>query len=150
MTNSLFEAVVHATRVLTKYGLTVEELAAVVEQNDMSDAEVLAVSKVFDCLLTKQEISTVNFMLRTSRLPMKVPKTFDNFDFSRITGKNVERLRSLPTLSALYARKNLRFLYKGIIIKHNKTEPTYTKTSLFLCEKRRFFMGRTEKGGKVF
>lgn len=110
MTNSLFEAVVHATRVLTKYGLTVEELAAVVEQNDMSDAEVLAVSKVFDCLLTKQEISTVNFMLRTSRLPMKVPKTFDNFDFSRITGKNVERLRSLPTLSALYARKNLAFI----------------------------------------
>ena len=45
---------------------------------------------------------------------------------------------------------NIRFLYKGIIIKHNKTEPTYTKTSLFLCEKRRFFMGRTEKGGKVF
>ena len=44
----------------------------------------------------------------------------------------------------------VRFLYKGIIIKHNKTEPTYTKTSLFLCEKRRFFMGRTEKGGKVF
>lgn len=46
--------------------------------------------------------------------------------------------------------KTFRFLYKGIIIKHNKTEPTYTKTSLFLCEKRRFFMGRTEKGGKVF
>lgn len=45
---------------------------------------------------------------------------------------------------------SFRFLYKGIIIKHNKTEPTYTKTSLFLCEKRRFFMGRTEKGGKVF
>lgn len=47
-------------------------------------------------------------------------------------------------------QKPVRFLYKGIIIKHNKTEPTYTKTSLFLCEKRRFFMGRTEKGGKVF
>lgn len=42
--------------------------------------------------------------------------------------------------------KSFRFLYKGIIIKHNKTEPTYTKTSLFLCEKRRFFMARTEKG----
>ena len=41
---------------------------------------------------------------------------------------------------------SFRFLYKGIIIKHNKTEPTYTKTSLFLCEKRRFFMARTEKG----
>lgn len=39
-----------------------------------------------------------------------------------------------------------RFLYNGIIIKHQKTEPTYTKTSLFLCEKRRFFMARREKG----
>ena len=45
-----------------------------------------------------------------------------------------------------YFDVSLRFLYKGIIIKHNKTEPTYTKTSLFLCEKRRFFMARTEKG----
>ena len=45
-----------------------------------------------------------------------------------------------------YADNIVRFLYKGIIIKHNKTEPTYTKTSLFLCEKRRFFMARTEKG----
>lgn len=42
--------------------------------------------------------------------------------------------------------KKLRFLYNGIIIKHQKTEPTYTKTSLFLCEKRRFFMARREKG----
>ena len=45
-----------------------------------------------------------------------------------------------------YVGRCIRFLYKGIIIKHNKTEPTYTKTSLFLCEKRRFFMARTEKG----
>lgn len=50
----------------------------------------------------------------------------------------------------LYYLLSIRFLYKGIIIKHNKTEPTYTKTSLFLCEKRRFFMARTEKGGNIF
>lgn len=56
----------------------------------------------------------------------------------------------LVTLDQNDIEKQIRFLYKGIIIKHNKTEPTYTKTSLFLCEKRRFFMGRTEKGGKVF
>lgn len=42
--------------------------------------------------------------------------------------------------------ETVRFLYNGIIIKHQKTEPTYTKTSLFLCEKRRFFMARREKG----
>lgn len=47
---------------------------------------------------------------------------------------------------AFLFEREVRFLYKGIIIKHNKTEPTYTKTSLFLCEKRRFFMARTEKG----
>lgn len=52
---------------------------------------------------------------------------------------------SIYIFSFLYYQY-LRFLYKGIIIKHNKTEPTYTKTSLFLCEKRRFFMARTEKG----
>lgn len=57
----------------------------------------------------------------------------------------------LPTALKLirawgFTYKTIRFLYKGIIIKHNKTEPTYTKTSLFLCEKRRFFMARTEKG----
>ena len=50
------------------------------------------------------------------------------------------------TLIMPFYRFCIRFLYKGIIIKHNKTEPTYTKTSLFLCEKRRFFMARTEKG----
>lgn len=48
--------------------------------------------------------------------------------------------------SFIFGEETFRFLYKGIIIKHNKTEPTYTKTSLFLCEKRRFFMARTEKG----
>ena len=38
----------------------------------------------------------MDFLLRTSHLPLKVPKTFDNFDFSRVTGKNVDKLRSLP------------------------------------------------------
>ena len=54
----------------------------------------------------------------------------------------IEELKYWPECYRVY----FRFLYKGIIIKHNKTEPTYTKTSLFLCEKRRFFMARTEKG----
>ena len=48
------------------------------------------------------------------------------------------------------AVKCLRFLYKGIIIKHNKTEPTYTKTSLFLCEKRRFLWPGLRKEGNLF
>lgn len=46
--------------------------------------------------------------------------------------------------------KCIRFLYKGIIIKHNKTEPTYTKTSLFLCEKRCFLWPGLRKEGNLF
>ncbi len=110
MTDSLFEAVSSATQELTKYGFSAEEFAAVVQQNNMTDAEVLSVAKVFDCLVAKKDTSTVNFLLRTSCLPLKVPKTFDNFDFSRITGRNVENLRSLPTLSDLYSHKNLAFI----------------------------------------
>ena len=110
MTDSLFEAVAHATRELTKYGFSTQEFAMLVQQHNMTDAEALAVAKVFDYLLEKREHSTVDFLLRTSHLPLKVPKTFDNFDFSRVTGKNVDKLRSLPTLSALYAHKNLAFI----------------------------------------
>ena len=62
-----------------------------------------------------------------------------------ISGMHFEEYLTNKLMLNIYGRY-FRFLYKGIIIKHNKTEPTYTKTSLFLCEKRRFFMARTEKG----
>lgn len=66
-----------------------------------------------------------------------------------ITGSSISPVNLAVTallFGTIFYFVGLRFLYKGIIIKHNKTEPTYTKTSLFLCEKRRFFMARTEKG----
>lgn len=67
------------------------------------------------------------------------------------SGKGVQYARAKADVDAVngilnYIDKFIRFLYNGIIIKHQKTEPTYTKTSLFLCEKRRFFMARREKG----
>ena len=52
--------------------------------------------------------------------------------------------------NAISYEETFRFLYKGIIIKHNKTEPTYTKTSLFLCEKRRFLWPGLRKEGNLF
>ena len=63
-----------------------------------------------------------------------------------VTNPPFSKFREYVSTLIKYDKKFIRFLYKGIIIKHNKTEPTYTKTSLFLCEKRRFFMARTEKG----
>ena len=112
MSETLFNAVSTCSKELMKFGLTVEEFAALAQKNNMSDAEVLAVTKVFEYLKAKKDRSTMDFLLRTSRLPLKVPKTFDNFDFNRVTGKNVDKLRSLSTLSALYAHKNLAFIGK--------------------------------------
>lgn len=112
MTDSLFEAVACASRELVKSGFSTEEFAGLVQQHNMTDEEVLAVAKVFDYLVSKKARTTVELLLRTSRLPLKVPKTFDNFDFNRITGKNAEKLRSLPTLSAIYSHKNLAFIGK--------------------------------------
>lgn len=112
MTDSLFDAVASCSKDLMKFGFSVEEFASLVQKNNMTDVEVLAVAKVFEYLKAKKDSSTVEFLLRTSRLPLKVPKTFDNFDFNRITGKNVDKLRSISTLSPLYAHKNLAFIGK--------------------------------------
>ena len=48
--------------------------------------------------------------LNTSRLPLKSPKTFENFDFTRIHGKDSEKLKSIPSLAAIYAHRNLAFI----------------------------------------
>ena len=45
-----------------------------------------------------------------SRLPTKEPKTFENFDFSLLKGKDVERLKALPSLAAIYSHRNLAFI----------------------------------------
>ena len=45
-----------------------------------------------------------------SRLPLKDPKTFENFDFSVIRGRDADCLKGLSTLSAIYAHKNLAFI----------------------------------------
>lgn len=75
---------------------------------------------------------------------MKIERDERKFDFHGI-GLAIKKAReregmTQEQLGYIVDRdpRTIRFLYKGIIIKHNKTEPTYTKTSLFLCEKRRF------------
>lgn len=85
-------------------------------------------------------------------MDFKVPSNFIEFDLGWYQGIDFDQEADQLLNILNNAKKEndiqryIRFLYKGIIIKHNKTEPTYTKTSLFLCEKRRFFMARTEKG----
>ena len=78
--------------------------------------------------------------------------TYDFFGISTEVwnAMSSEQQAALESAAAEASTYSLRFLYKGIIIKHNKTEPTYTKTSLFLCEKRRFLWPGLRKEGNLF
>lgn len=111
MTNSLFESVGEMSSQM-KIDFSAEEFAALAEANNMAPSDVLAVAKVFEYLREKKAQATVEMLLRTSRLPLKNPKTFENFDFSRISGRNVDKLKSIRSLSAIYAHKNLAFIGK--------------------------------------
>lgn len=111
MPNSLFDAVEEYSSQL-KLDFSAEEFASLAEANNMGHGEILSVAKVFEYLKDKKAQATVDFLLRTSRLPLKHPKTFENFDFSRIGGRNVDRLRNISSMSAIYAHKNLAFIGK--------------------------------------
>ena len=45
MSETLFSAVSACSKDLMKFGLSVEEFAALVQKNNMSDAEILAVAR---------------------------------------------------------------------------------------------------------
>ena len=95
-----------------KLDLTTTELAALANEKNMSVEQLSAVEDVLNYLRQKKEAATVEMIMKTSRLPSKHPKTFDNFDFEAIKGKasEVEKLKNLRTLSAIHGHKNLAFI----------------------------------------
>ena len=109
MNESVFEIVEKSCETL-KLDFSSTEFAALAEENDLSEDAVTAISLVFEHLRQKKVQTTIHTILKMSRLPLKDPKTFENFDFSVIKGKDAERLKSLPSLSAIYAHKNLAFI----------------------------------------
>lgn len=92
--------------------LTASELANIVTENGLSSDQLLAIDCIMEYLQRKKRAATIEMIMRTSRLPAKNPKTFDNFDFSAIKGKvhEVERLKNLRSLSAIHGHKNLAFI----------------------------------------
>lgn len=109
MNEFVFETVEKSSRVL-KLDFTSAEFAVLAEENDFSEEAANAVGIVLEHLRQKQVRTTIHTILKMSRLPLKNPKTFDNFDFSVIKGKDADRLKNLPSLSAIYAHKNLAFI----------------------------------------
>lgn len=93
-----------------KLKFSTDEVASYMIETDFSDKQMQAVSDVFAEFARRKEEASVNFLLKCSRLAMKNPKTFENFDFSELSGKGVEKLRSITTLAPIYAHRNLAFI----------------------------------------
>ena len=109
MNESIFEMIQENAKVLS-IDLYAAELAGYTVKEGFTQETLEAIEKVFAYLRRKKEESIVTTLLRMSRLPLKEPKTFDGFDFSHVHGKHVDALKNLPTLSALYAHRNLAFI----------------------------------------
>jgi DNA replication protein DnaC len=109
MNETVFDTIASAASVL-KLDFSSEEFARLADNQGFSESAIEAVESVFSYLKGKKEHTVVSTLLRTSRLPINEPKTFENFDFSVLEGKDVEKLRALPSLAALYSHKNLAFI----------------------------------------
>lgn len=104
-----FDEIKPYAEILNIRGYT-DSLANYAFANDLSKHDIDVISNVFKHLSELKTESVVSTLLKMSRLPLKSPKTFENFEFNRISGKDVDRLIALPSLSALYAHKNLAFI----------------------------------------
>ena len=109
MIDSIFETIEKSSTTL-KLDFSSRELARLAEEYNFTEEQLYAVGKVFEHLQEKKISTTIHTLLKLSRLPLKDPKTFENFDFTAIRGRDVDRLKSLPSLSAIYAHRNLAFI----------------------------------------
>lgn len=108
MDSSVYESLLKSFDVL-KLDMKFEELAALAAEIPLDASQLDALEKVFLYLRDKKIRTAIETILKTSRIPYKSPKTFENFDFSVISG-DVDRVKSLATLSPIYAHKNLAFI----------------------------------------
>ena len=106
---SLFDQVAKSCEALG-VDLSAGDLASYVVSNKLSEAQVTAITDLFRELEQKKYQTAIETLLRLSRLPTKVPKTFESFDFNRIHGKDSECVRELPMLSEIHAGKNIAFI----------------------------------------
>ena len=87
-----------------------DEMAALAERLDMGDRELEAVGGALAYLAERKWQNKVDMYLKMSRLPLKAPKTFDNFDFERLRGDDRSAIEQLPAMANVYARRNLAFI----------------------------------------
>ena len=109
MAASPFELVEASSKVL-KIDLSAKELATFAETHQLNRDQVKALADIFRYLEEKKHQTVIDTLLRLSRLPVKVPKTFENYEFDRIHGKDSDNVKNLPLLSEVHAGRNLAFI----------------------------------------
>ena len=83
MNETVFEKIEAAASVL-KLDFSSEEFANFAEDQALSENAIDAVLSVLSYLSEKKQQTTIQTLLKMSRLPTKVPKTFENFNFARM------------------------------------------------------------------
>ena len=87
-----------------------DEISAFMLGKGYSGAQMESVAEVFAELAERKARASVDFLLKSSRLPVRNPRTFENFDFGELSGNGLDRLKSIMTLAPLYARRNIAFI----------------------------------------
>ena len=93
-----------------KIKMTAEEFAGFAEEKEFSALQMDALHTFFDFLAKRKDEASVQMMLKLSKLPLKSPKTFANFNFDEVKGNNCEQLKALQTLSTLYSHRNVALI----------------------------------------
>ena len=106
---NLFEEIQLAASVL-RLDCNSSEFASFSETHGFSEDTMSGITAFLSYLKEKKEGASVKALLKQSRLPMKAPKTFENFDFSLLKGKDVEKVKMLSSLLPLYNHQNLAFI----------------------------------------
>lgn len=109
MEQSVYDLIGKSCQAL-KVDLSAYEMAAFSIENALSQEQLSAIGILFSHLEEKKHRTTIDTLLRLSRLPIKVPKTFDNYEFDRIHGKDAKCVENLPNLSEVHAGKNIALI----------------------------------------
>lgn len=104
MDNSLFSRIQGSSEYLG-FCFEEQEMASLATSANYTEDQLRAIAKTLDYFKDKKKEANISTLLRLSRLPLKEPKSFDNFDFDILRGKNTDSIRNLPALSALHAHK---------------------------------------------
>ena len=102
-----------------KLSITSQEVAQFCSDEAFTDEQIQAIADFLNYMKDLRHTHLVEMLKTMSRIPSREPKTFENFDFTRIHGKNVDALKNLSSPSTLYDHKNLAYLiYCGVARMH--------------------------------